>query len=1005
MEAALDTDVPSLALVAPSGYGKTSLLEQYEQTVGAPGTVRIDLLQCCNHPGLFIDHLVKGLLRWDPEATVKPILSVKRAVTTADYVDGLTLACKRVSKDRKWTRINWILDRVDSVDTDSAVDSLVKSLLQERPPQVSVKVVAASRSAAPSFLQDGTVWSQTELRLTGEEIEALFLNRGLEAPDSEVLALLEAQTEGWPAAVNLYADILCQMTTGDWAPYLSGLPTEGGVGSRLAMSLMEHLASPVRYFATTISVLDEVTSAGVQALFLPSEGENGGLVALPKDKLNIYREELVASRLLAPSNGEWRLHPLFRNALRQSLKDRNPEGYRELNRRAAKHQLAQEAPVHTNALQHLYEAEDYDEFMELLKGSSAQLLRLGHQRKLGNWLDGLADKLQELPIWANYELANIHSLRGNWDLTREYLERCRASLKERNEPDDVLWLPKINAAYAVMCARRGWVADARTYCRRGLDYIRQVRRRQELEPEIERELILLQLRLLDRLATNKYSAGLLSKAWDVCTEAREIALGTGDRAFECKALSKLGTVAHVKGSLAVAEESLLQAYNIACELNDPVQRVEAEYGLGWNYLDMGEFGEAEKYLVAGEAGAAALGHTALLWRVRTTLGVLRFLENKTKEAKIAFRAGYELADSIGNLGLRGEMLDWYALFLARIGEIDRAREIFEEAHELIGGKLRTQQPLAALHREVEAELLLAEGRVESAVRAYTSVAVQYDAMGAKMALIRAHWRLAEIEHMLFSDDRRSSPDDVFENLGVAMDLAAEARAALPLRPEHRELVEVGYRFGGPVVTRMSEDILVNQYGADLAAVDERWSIKVDDEFHDDYEPSVVERYRLSEKQTGELAAYWSVTRDSEKTLTEEELQTTLDDQKGRVLMVLLHEQHLDNFKSTVSLAQKRVILPLLVHFLRNHEEEFTMAELAQYVWKADSLDNSMRTKVKVAISRLRSLLGKRRKYIVTGRRGGEGRRGDVTYKLSPRIDFQLIGHVGDEYCPDDLLTA
>ena len=191
--------------------------------------------------------------------------------------------------------------------------------------------------------------------------------------------------------------------------------------------------------------------------------------------------------------------------------------------------------MQAKALDHLYEAEDYEQFMELLKGTSGKMLRLGEHHRLGEWLDGLAEKLPDLPTWVNYELANIHSLRGNWELTREYLERCRASVKHDDDPKGVLWLPKINRAYAVMCARRGWAAEARTYCRRGLDYIRQVRRRRELPTEIDEELIRLQLRLLDRLATNKYTSGLFSRAWDVSTEAREIALRANDLSFECRA--------------------------------------------------------------------------------------------------------------------------------------------------------------------------------------------------------------------------------------------------------------------------------------------------------------------------------------------------------------------------------------------------------------------------------------------------------------------------------------
>jgi ATP/maltotriose-dependent transcriptional regulator MalT len=559
LDSALDKNDNFLSLVAPPGYGKSALLKQFEESVGTPGTVRVDLLKCSNHPGLFIDHLVKGVLRWDPEAMVQPLLAVKRATTSTDYVEGLELACRRLAQERQWTQITWLFDRVDSVDEHSAVDRLVNTLIAHNSSKLRVRSITASRTP---FEYDGVpvaTWSQEQLKLNHDEICDVFEVGGLEGPDSETLALIASQTDGWPAAVQLTVDLLRGMPREKWLEYLSVMPLEGGIGERIVNSLLSHLPSTVQYFARVISVMPTLGNDAIRALFTqPNGGEPpitpGQMISLPLDKLDGYLDELVSSRLVSLNDGAWRLNSLLRTTLRDALKAEDPAVYKELNRRASVYLLNSDSSVSPTALEHVYESGDYDELMRLLEGNISQLLRLGHQRKLGIWLVALAEKLTELPIWGNYELANIHSLRGNWDLAREYLERCRKSLKNANKPEDVLWLPRINAAYAVMCARRGWASEARTYCRRGLDFIRQIRRREKLDPDVENQLVVLQLRLLDRLATNKYSAGLLSKAWDVCTEAREIAAGIGDRSYECKTLAKLGTVAHLRGSLSVAEE-------------------------------------------------------------------------------------------------------------------------------------------------------------------------------------------------------------------------------------------------------------------------------------------------------------------------------------------------------------------------------------------------------------------------------------------------------------------
>jgi DNA-binding response OmpR family regulator len=111
----------------------------------------------------------------------------------------------------------------------------------------------------------------------------------------------------------------------------------------------------------------------------------------------------------------------------------------------------------------------------------------------------------------------------------------------------------------------------------------------------------------------------------------------------------------------------------------------------------------------------------------------------------------------------------------------------------------------------------------------------------------------------------------------------------------------------------------------------------------------------------------------------------------------VEEQLLVNAGVEVSLAEKRVILPLLSHFLHHPDEVFTMTHLSAQVWGAADARKTMQTKVKVAISRLRGLLGKDRPYILTSRvAAGDDGETVVAYGLAPDFPYLVIERVPED---------
>ena len=76
---------------------------------------------------------------------------------------------------------------------------------------------------------------------------------------------------------------------------------------------------------------------------------------------------------------------------------------------------------------------------------------------------------------------------------------------------------------------------------------------------------------------------------------------------------------------------------------------------------------------------------------------------------------------------------------------------------------------------------------------------------------------------------------------------------------------------------------------------------------------------------------------------------------------------------------------------RNPTTSFTMSELARAVWGGHD-GTKMQTKVKVAVSRLRALIGKEHDVIHTTRIQTEEHGSVVGYTLSPKLHYLLVEH-------------
>jgi len=154
------------------------------------------------------------------------------------------------------------------------------------------------------------------------------------------------------------------------------------------------------------------------------------------------------------------------------------------------------------------------------------------------------------------------------------------------------------------------------------------------------------------------------------------------------------------------------------------------------------------------------------------------------------------------------------------------------------------------------------------------------------------------------------------------------------------------------------------------------------------------RYRQYRRRAELDDDYILTTRDGTEGANASKVSETVSGFVHKGLVLWVDRQLLAVGTNEVSLADKRVIMPLLLHFLRHPGGVFTMADLAHEVWGAED-GSQMQTKVKVAVSRLRALIGKDRTVILTTRVEKDEGGSVVAYTLSPEVKYLLVEHLED----------
>lgn len=361
-------DRTAIAVIAPPGFGKTTLLVQWRRRWLAQGALVAWLTaDRQDEPARFSRALLHSLRTASGRSAIDP---TPLPTGGGDQnIDALTGLLAEVASLGKPTVL--IIDDVERLPESTSLQSLVY-LLYNAPPNLHVMI--GSRMPLP--FQTGelaakgnmAVFKADDLRLQLEESIAILEKRfGARLSLDECVRLHEA-TDGWPiglqlavAAIEPESDLTAAINS------LSG--RHSGIERYFIESLFSRLSEPLAAFLTRIVILDRMSADMCEAV------TGCAASAAYLDQLLLDTPVLIVGELQ-----DWfRLHPLIRDFLSSRFEQLPATEQTELHRRAcrwfaereqfpeaASHALAagDEALAHDYAMKSLWTLRTQGKFAE-----------------------------------------------------------------------------------------------------------------------------------------------------------------------------------------------------------------------------------------------------------------------------------------------------------------------------------------------------------------------------------------------------------------------------------------------------------------------------------------------------------------------------------------------------------------------------------------------------------------------------------------------------------------
>jgi LuxR family transcriptional regulator, maltose regulon positive regulatory protein len=373
LEQICEADVPVVAVLAPPGYGKTTVLGQYQADQDLPSAwLTLDVTD--NDPVALLVDLTRTL------AAAGMLVDTGERPSPAGSSDVLTVGVNMLVEALDPT-VGGILflDQIDHLESQKALDVVGEVLVRFAG---LMRVVVASRS--PVGLPLGLLRSMgyvveittDALAMDANEAAAMFASMGIEV--GEGLTSILGRTEGWP--VGLYLTAMA-MKAGSPSPVdhvVQG--NDFYLADYLRQELLGAVTATTMSFLTRTSILSRLS--GPLCDFVLEVDDSGSMLA-QLERANLLIVPMDRTRTW------YRYHSLLQDYLRSELDRHEPDIEKALHGRAATWFESNGYP--DLAIEHVKDAGDIEHFAAMVTQSARRVYAEGRMEKISGWLHALEE--------------------------------------------------------------------------------------------------------------------------------------------------------------------------------------------------------------------------------------------------------------------------------------------------------------------------------------------------------------------------------------------------------------------------------------------------------------------------------------------------------------------------------------------------------------------------------------------------------------------------------------
>lgn len=447
-------------ICAPVGYGKTTLVRNWLDTLNEP-VAWLSLDPEDDHPPRFWSYVIAALQTVQPELgrAVLPLLQGPQVPAIEYFLPGLINQITALSK-----QIILVLDDYHLLATPDLHQG-INFILDHLPPLMHLVII--TREDPPLPLPQLRAKGQMlelrikDLRFTIDE-SAEFLNNKMRLNlQPEETAVLGRRTEGWAAGLQMAALSLHDLE--DAGAFIKAFAGDNRyVADYLISEVLDRQSDQIREFLLYTSIVDRFTPSLCDALTGYESSQNSqilerievlGIFILPLDHVRRW----------------YRYHQLFTDLLRYRLRKDDLPRFVSLNRTASRW-FEQQGFVE-EAVKYALVAEDYDYVAELIERSGLAMIGWSKLVMLQNWIAALPEKIVHQHPYLSILLVWVGALTGQSELARKQLALANENLPSARTElySEIVCQIALLRAYA---ARSGGELDASIeYAQEAISYL------------------------------------------------------------------------------------------------------------------------------------------------------------------------------------------------------------------------------------------------------------------------------------------------------------------------------------------------------------------------------------------------------------------------------------------------------------------------------------------------------------------------------------------------------